>query len=81
MKAGNLVRKAAIILEKRPVITPGFIKSFKKSAVTSFALFLSSFLEMGNGREEMRAFIKSGIDSNMALSFAFDLWRKDVRSS
>jgi ABC-type spermidine/putrescine transport system permease subunit II len=70
-----------MIFFNTPVITPGFIKSFKISVVTSFADFLSNFFASGNGNVEIKLFKKSGMVSNMEFSLPFDLERKVVMSS
>ena len=79
-KAGNLVLKTFIIFFKTPVITPGFIKSFKISPPASLGVFLSSFLASGKGMVEIRDFRKEGVESKREERWALELLRKVFRS-
>jgi hypothetical protein len=79
-KAGNLVLKTFIIFLKPPVITPGFVKSFKISTPASFGLFLSSFLARGKGIAGIKDFRNEGVESKREERWALELLRKVLRS-
>lgn len=54
------------------VMTPGFARSLRKSAPTSFPDFLSNFRAMGKGNVDTNDLRKSGIELNKSFNWLLD---------